>query len=109
MAEYEPKEVDISFSLLLELMDALKRYGSDVVVIGGWAPYFLLKSFSHATEEHVGSLGCRPRAEFPRDTRGSVRNAPPCAGAPAKFPPMRSPRRKYFCQNATPVAWCFAN
>lgn len=56
MAEYEPKEVDISFSLLLELMDALKRYGSDVVVIGGWAPYFLLKSFSHATEEHVGSL-----------------------------------------------------
>jgi hypothetical protein len=56
MAEYEPKEVDISFSLLLELMDALKRYGSDVVVIGDWAPYFLLKSFSHATEEHVGSL-----------------------------------------------------
>jgi hypothetical protein len=56
MAEYEPKEVDISSSLLLELMDALKRYGSDVVVIGGWAPYFLLKSFSHATEEHVGSL-----------------------------------------------------
>jgi hypothetical protein len=56
MAEYEPKEVDISFSLLLELMDALKGYGSDVVVIGGWAPYFLLKSFSHATEEHVGSL-----------------------------------------------------
>ncbi len=56
MAEYEPKEVDISFSLLLELMDALKGYGSDVVVAGGWAPYFLLKSFSHATEEHVGPL-----------------------------------------------------
>jgi len=48
--------VDTSFSLLLELMDSLKGYGSDVVVIGGWAPYFLLKSFSHATEEHVGSL-----------------------------------------------------
>ncbi len=28
MAEYEPNEVDISFSLLLELMGALKGYGS---------------------------------------------------------------------------------
>ena len=56
MAEYKSKEVDISFSLLLELMDALKGYGSDVVVIGGWAPYFLLKSFSDANDEHVGSL-----------------------------------------------------
>jgi hypothetical protein len=56
MAEYKSKEVDISFSLLLELMDALKGYGSDVVVIGGWAPYFLLKSFSRGTDEHVGSL-----------------------------------------------------
>ncbi len=45
MAEYEPKEVDISFSLLLELMDALKGYGSDVVVIGGWAPYFFSRVF----------------------------------------------------------------
>jgi hypothetical protein len=25
-------------------------------VIGGWAPYFLLKSFSHANDKHVGSL-----------------------------------------------------
>lgn len=56
MAKYERKEVDVSLSLLLELMDALKGYGSDVVVVGGWAPYFLLKSFSDATDEHVGSL-----------------------------------------------------
>jgi hypothetical protein len=76
MAEYEPKEVDTSFSLLLELMDSLKGYGSDVVVIGGWAPYFLLKSFSHATEEHVGSLDADLALNFRWDTRGSVRNAP---------------------------------
>lgn len=56
MAEYKRKEVDASLSLLLEIMDALKSYGSDIVVVGGWAPYFLLKSFSHAHDEHVGSL-----------------------------------------------------
>jgi hypothetical protein len=56
VAEYKRKEVDASLSLLLEIMDALKRYGSDIVVVGGWAPYFLLKSFSHARDEHVGSL-----------------------------------------------------
>jgi hypothetical protein len=56
MAEYQRKEVDLSLSLLLEMMDALKGYGSDIIVVGGWAPYFLLKSFSRANEEHVGSL-----------------------------------------------------
>jgi hypothetical protein len=56
MAEYQRKEVDLSLSLLLEMMDALKGYGSDIIVVGGWAPYFVLKSFSHMTEEHVGSL-----------------------------------------------------
>jgi hypothetical protein len=45
MAEYQRKEVDLSLSLLLEMMDALKGYGSDIIVVGGWAPYFLLKSF----------------------------------------------------------------
>ena len=53
MAEYEPNEVDISFSLLLELMDALKGYGSVSSLVGGWAPYFLLKSFSRATEDSI--------------------------------------------------------
>jgi hypothetical protein len=53
---YQRKEVDVSLALLLEMMDALKGYGADVVVVGGWAPYFLLKSFSHGREEHLGSL-----------------------------------------------------
>jgi len=45
MAEYEPKEVDISFSLLLELMDALKRYGSNVVVIAAGRRTFFSRVF----------------------------------------------------------------
>jgi len=56
VAECQREKVDFSLSLLLEMMDALKGYGSDIVVVGGWAPYFLLKSFSHARDEHPGSL-----------------------------------------------------
>ena len=57
MAQYPQKQVDISLALLFEILDALKGYGEDVVLVGGWAPYFLLKKFSGSGEqEHVGSL-----------------------------------------------------
>lgn len=56
MSEYSHKQVAISLSLLLEILDALKGYGTDVIVVGGWAPYLLLKDFSKSGEEHVGSL-----------------------------------------------------
>jgi hypothetical protein len=55
LVAYQWKEVDVSLALRLEMTDALKGYGADVVVVGGWAPYFLLKSFSHGREEHLGS------------------------------------------------------
>ncbi len=57
MAEYQQDQTEISLSMLLEVIDALKGYGSDVVVVGGWAPYFLLqKHGSDQAEQHVGSL-----------------------------------------------------
>jgi hypothetical protein len=40
--QYPRKEVDVSLALLLEMMDALKGYGADIIVVGVWAPYFLL-------------------------------------------------------------------
>ena len=57
MAAYGKDETDISLSMLLEVIDALKGYGADVVVVGGWAPYFLLRKHGseHATA-HLGSL-----------------------------------------------------
>ena len=57
MAAYGKDETDISLSMLLEVIDALKGYGADVVVVGGWAPYFLLRK--HGSEHaaaHLGSL-----------------------------------------------------
>src|SRR5712692_11205609 len=57
MAQYRQDETDISLSMLLEVVDALKGYGSDVVIVGGWAPYLLLQKFGSKTDEqHVGSL-----------------------------------------------------
>jgi hypothetical protein len=41
--------------MLLEVVDALKGYGPDVVVVGGWAPYFLLQK--HGSEHAVAHLG----------------------------------------------------
>jgi hypothetical protein len=57
MDQYPQKQVDISLALLFEILDALKGYGEDVGLVGGWALCFLLKQFSDADEqEHVGSL-----------------------------------------------------
>ena len=57
MAQYRQDETDISLSMLLEVVDALKGYGADVVIVGGWAPYLLLQKFGSKTDEqHVGSL-----------------------------------------------------
>jgi len=57
MAQYPQKQIDISLALLFEIVDALQGYGDDVVLVGGWAPYFVLKRFANSAEqEHVGSL-----------------------------------------------------
>jgi hypothetical protein len=57
MVQYPKDETEISLSMLLEVLDALKAYGANVVVVGGWAPYFLLQKFgSKEAEQHTGSL-----------------------------------------------------
>ena len=56
MAQYQQDQTEISLSMLLEVIDALKAYGSDVVVVGGWAPYFLLQRHGASNARHVGSL-----------------------------------------------------
>lgn len=57
MVQYAKDAAEISLSMLLEVLDALKGYGADIVVVGGWAPYFLLQKLgSKDAERHVGSL-----------------------------------------------------
>ena len=49
---------DVSLSHLLELMLMLRSYKEGLVIVGGWAPYLILKQFQEpdAKFEHVGSI-----------------------------------------------------
>jgi hypothetical protein len=53
MAQYRQDETDISLSMLLEVVDALKGYGADVVIVGGWAPY---RSCRNSAQKPMNSM-----------------------------------------------------
>jgi len=44
ITDYTPELTNISKSVLLELMTTLKSYSNAFVLIGGWAPYFILET-----------------------------------------------------------------
>lgn len=49
---YAKEVTGASKSALLELGLALKRYHDNIVLAGGWAPYFITKGFF----QHCGSI-----------------------------------------------------
>jgi len=51
--DYSKKEVDGCLSVLVELMTILGEFRDNMVLVGGWIPYFLMEKNRH---EHVGSL-----------------------------------------------------
>ena len=51
--DYSKKEVDACLSVLVELMTILGEFRDNIVLVGGWIPYFLMENNRH---EHVGSL-----------------------------------------------------
>ncbi|MGM0365065.1 MAG: hypothetical protein ACQEP5_00860 [Actinomycetota bacterium] len=52
-SNYGKEEVKISLSVLVELMTVLGNYRNNIVLIGGWVPYFILDSNDMP---HVGSI-----------------------------------------------------
>lgn len=56
--DYSPEIVEVSKSVLAELITALKKYYEALVLVGGWAPHFILQKFgaSEADFHHVGSI-----------------------------------------------------
>lgn len=44
-SDYNLDITRISFSYLLELMAVLREYRDFLVLIGGWAPFFILEHF----------------------------------------------------------------
>lgn len=52
-SDYNEQEVDICLSIILELLTILGAYRSNIVLVGGWVPYFLLNKEG---KEHIGSI-----------------------------------------------------
>ncbi|MCK4617511.1 hypothetical protein KAT45_01280 [Candidatus Aerophobetes bacterium] len=50
--------VEASKSILLEIMTILGAYRESLVLVGGWAPYFIIESFKPSDNNfvHAGSL-----------------------------------------------------
>ena len=55
-SEYQPGLVEASRSALLELSLALGSFKDSFVLIGGWAPYFLIEEYGKRKFSHVGSI-----------------------------------------------------
>ncbi len=55
---FEENETTRSQAVLLEIMTILGSYREHIYLVGGWAPYFLLKLFQRPEDifEHVGSI-----------------------------------------------------
>jgi hypothetical protein len=56
--DYDPLKVGVSKKVLLEIGSILKEYQKDIVLVGGWTPYFLLEKYKPENLEfnHCGSL-----------------------------------------------------
>ena len=61
--DYNPEEVEICYSALIELMTILGEYRDNSVIVGGWVPYFLCPEHQ---EEHTGSLDIDLALDFSR-------------------------------------------
>ena len=53
---YGPGVTGASQSVLLEMMTVLRSYRDALVLVGGWAPYFLLRQHGRGGFSHVGSI-----------------------------------------------------
>lgn len=58
ITHFEDNEANRSQSVLLEIMTILGSYRNDVYLVGGWAPYYLLKLFQKPNNpfQHAGSI-----------------------------------------------------
>jgi len=52
-SDYAKEEVEAALSVMIELMTLLGAFRDDIVLIGGWVPYFLT---GDKKQEHTGSL-----------------------------------------------------
>jgi len=58
-SEYSTREIEACVIVMRELFTYLKPYRNQIVLVGGWVPYFLLEKYTPSGsgyDQHVGSL-----------------------------------------------------
>lgn len=55
-SDYQGGIVEASRSALLELSLTLGKFKDSIVLVGGWAPYFLIEEYGDRTYQHIGSI-----------------------------------------------------
>jgi hypothetical protein len=58
-SEYSPREIEACVIVMRDLFTYLKPYRNQIVLIGGWVPYFLLEKYTSpgsGCDQHIGSL-----------------------------------------------------
>lgn len=70
-SNYEKKEVDICLSVIVEIMTVLGRYKNNIILIGGWVPYFILDKKG---KDHVGSIDIDLALDFKNISDESYRS-----------------------------------
>lgn len=61
-SDYPPDSVEICLSVLVEFVTIIGAYKEDVVLVGGWVPYFLCEAHK---KEHTGSMDIDVALDFP--------------------------------------------
>jgi hypothetical protein len=67
--DYAKQEVGVCFSVLIELMTILGEFRENIVLTGGWIPYFVLPD----NHEHVGSLDIDIALDFQKISEDTYR------------------------------------
>jgi len=70
-SNYEKKEVDICLSVIVEVMTILGSYKNNIILIGGWVPYFILDKKG---KDHVGSIDIDLALDFKNISDESYRS-----------------------------------
>jgi hypothetical protein len=70
-SNYGKKEVDICLSVIVEIMTILGRYKNNIILIGGWVPYFILDKKG---KDHVGSIDIDLALDFKNISDDSYRS-----------------------------------
>jgi len=70
-SNYGKKEVNICLSVIVEIMTILGSYRDNIVLIGGWVPYFILDKKG---KDHIGSIDIDLALDFKKISDESYRS-----------------------------------